>query len=636
MDLQQAIDDGIVIRDSASNDYKCNVCSMQLSGETPMLQHLGGRQHREAGTRYILANAREECPSLRCLVKPAVMEAAEKGVVQVVEAGYRCSICDVTISGVTPLADHLNSNSHKKHSSNDSHVLRPFLEDGVVSRGASSNIFRCCVCLVDLTGQASTLQHLEGKQHREGGAKYVLANPWDNRATLAKLVKPTIIAAARENVVRVGDAGFTCVLCNVTLLSLTPLEDHLSSNGHKNNTPDEETMIFQHPDLRQFLEEGVVTQSNIGNIFKCSVCHVDLTGQTPTLQHVEGKQHREAGARHLLANPKDKRASLRTLVKPMAIAAAESGVVEVTAAGFKCALCAVTLSGVAPLEDHLVSNNHKKRIAQDKAFTSAEAVSALETAFQKNLVIRPVNIPAPISSQGPRAKSKYLYSVISKPRGHVYVFNNTFQGQGRLQRNGAHLDSVNIQKTFEKLGYVVSLLEDLTGEETFEQFRKIRENPELNGVDALIVFILSHGIDPYTFMANDGTEVNFHSIRFSFSDRGCPYMRKKPKIFFANYCRADRMERRQVEEADEPSDLATIHAAVEGVLAIRSPDFGTVFVKSLCDVIGSYGLSIDLRDLYIELGDEMKENEGTKPMWEDYGFKKFFFGPLGGHSEGSD
>lgn len=96
------------------------------------------------------------------------------------------------------------------------------------------------------------------------------------------------------------------------------------------------------------------------------MCHVNLTGETPTLQHVEGKQHREAGARYLLANPKDKRASLRTLVKSMAIAAAESGVIEVSEAGFKCTSCAVTLSGVAPLEDHLVSNNHKKRIAQDK------------------------------------------------------------------------------------------------------------------------------------------------------------------------------------------------------------------------------------------------------------------------------
>lgn len=229
--------------------------------------------------------------------------------------------------------------------------------------------------------------------------------------------------------------------------------------------------------------------------------------------------------------------------------------------------------------------------------------------------------------QGTRAKSKYVYSVISEPRGLVYVFNYTFKGQGKLQRNGAHLDSVNIQKTFEKLGYQIIVLEDLTGEETFEQFEKIRENPELNGVDVLMVFILSHGVDPYTFLANDGTEVNLHSIRFGFSDRKCPYMRNKPKILFANYCRADRMERRELKEAEEPSDMATIHAAAEGVLAKRSPDFGTVFVKSLCDVLDSHGLSLDLRDLYIELWCQMKENDGTKPMWEDYVFKKFFLGP---------
>lgn len=117
----------------------------------------------------------------------------------------------------------------------------------MVSRGASSNILHCFVCCVDLTGQASTLQHLEGKQHREAGAKYVLSNPWDSRATLTKLVKPTIIAAAQENVVQVVDTGFRCVRCKVTLLSLTPLEDHLSSNGHKNSYSDEDMMVFQHP-----------------------------------------------------------------------------------------------------------------------------------------------------------------------------------------------------------------------------------------------------------------------------------------------------------------------------------------------------------------------------------------------------
>ncbi|XP_027223804.2 zinc finger protein 346 isoform X4 [Penaeus vannamei] len=627
MDLQQHLDDGVVSRVATTSDFKCTVCGMQFSGETPILQHLGGRQHREAGARYMLANPGRECVSLRRLVKPVVLAAAGKGEVQAAGAGFRCNLCEVTISGATPLEDHLNSNSHKKHSANDSHVLRPFLEDGVVSRGASSNIFRCCVCCVDLTGQASTQQHLEGKQHREAGAKYVLGNPWDNRATLTKLVKPTILAAAKENVVQVVDTGFRCVRCKVTLLSLTPLEDHLSSNGHKNTHADEETMVFQHPDLRQFLEEGIVIQCYPGNIFKCSVCHVDLTGETPTLQHVEGKQHREAGARHLLANPKDKRASLRTLVKSMAIAAAEAGVVEVSASGFKCTACAVTLSGVAPLEEHLVSNNHKKRVDQDKTPNSCEAVTALETALEKTLVIRPLPAAAPTPSQGTRAKSKYVYSVISEPRGLVYVFNYTFKGQGKLQRNGAHLDSVNIQKTFEKLGYQIIVLEDLTGEETFEQFEKIRENPELNGVDVLMVFILSHGVDPYTFLANDGTEVNLHSIRFGFSDRKCPYMRNKPKIFFANYCRADRMERRELKEAEEPSDMATIHAAAEGVLAKRSPDFGTVFVKSLCDVLDSHGLSLDLRDLYIELWCQMKENDGTKPMWEDYVFKKFFLGP---------
>lgn len=175
------------------------------------------------------------------------------------------------------------------------------------------------------------------------------------------------------------------------------------------------------------------------------------------------------------------------------------------------------------------------------------------------------------------------------------------------------------------MGYDVFVLEDLTGAQTLEAFKSIRGNAALSSVDALIIFILSHGVDPYTFRANDGQEICLHKIRFSFTNRGCPYMKGKPKIFFTNYCRGDQMEKREVDSLEVPCDMVTIHAAIEGVMAHRLKSSGTVFVKCLCEVLNRHARTMDLRELYGEIGDKMRQNKGTRPMWEDYGFERFFF-----------
>lgn len=107
-------------------------------------------------------------------------------------------------------------------------------------------------------------------------------------------------------------------------------------------------------------------------------------------------------------------------------------------------------------------------------------------------------------------------------------------------------------------------------------------------------------------------------------------MRGKPKIFMVNYCRGDQLQKKDIIEFDDievPNDMATIHAAAEGVMAKRNTTTGTIFVSSLCEVLRQHARDLDLRDIYSVLREKMTARNGTKPMWEDYGFKNFKFNP---------
>lgn len=218
--------------------------------------------------------------------------------------------------------------------------------------------------------------------------------------------------------------------------------------------------------------------------------------------------------------------------------------------------------------------------------------------------------------------------MFSSPRGLVHVFNYKFDGQGKKwERLGAEHDSTRLRTTFTKMGYETRLHENLKYQDTMAMLTSICRSRQLMDLDALIFFFLTHGKDPYTFYTNDQNEVNLFNVRGLFTDSQCPAMKGKPKIFFMNYCRGDKMERRELDTVtdESPNDMATIHAAAEGIMAIRSPSRGTHFVDHLCHVLTNYSRSRELRELYCILREEMKES--TKPMWEDYGFRSFYFNP---------
>lgn len=475
--------------------------------------------------------------------------------------------------------------------------LEKALKAGVVRMTVGSG-FECVVCGSPLSGESSVVQHLEGSKHREKSTRYAITHIKNGPQTLIESLPSKTREAAKKGLLLVLDNAVKCTICGNALTGVQQIEDHLAGEDHKKKATSQQMAAIAQP--RPPVPTVPVTVAAIA--------------PQPLQEDKLVQQKLKEGIIMLTDNK----------VQP-----------------YLCPICNnKSFNSSATLLDHLKSKKHKRMEVDVRNKLSVGQADVLPPTSSQELdrrnqpiysgqaeVFPPtsqVGLPSPDLTYG--EQKSYLYSVMSIPRGHVYVFNYTFSGQNHWQRSGAEFDSENLRSTFTQMNYDVFIVKDLTGSETYETFKQIVRDPRLMNVDSLIMFFLSHGKDPYTFYANDRQELNLFNIRHSFIDSKCVFMKGKPKIFFTNYCRGDKMEKKAVDAIEPPNDIVTIHAATEGIKAIRSLDFGTCFVRSLCSVLKRFP-HLELRDIYFHLERAMKENNGTKPMWEDYGFRRFHFNP---------
>ncbi|XP_047491826.1 uncharacterized protein LOC125041107 isoform X2 [Penaeus chinensis] len=126
------------------------------------------------------------------------------------------------------------------------------------------------------------------------------------------------------------------------------------------------------------------------------------------------------------------------------------------------------------------------------------------------------------------------YTIRSDPPGHVYVFNNDFQGQ-ELERRGAKQDSCNLKETFTRMGYEVFLLENLSAQKTMAAVDRIRSDPALANVDVLVMVFLSHGKRAFKFRAQDRETLDLRKIRRNFTHSLCPNLKGKAENFLHEF-----------------------------------------------------------------------------------------------------
>ncbi|CAL4088601.1 unnamed protein product [Meganyctiphanes norvegica] len=212
-------------------------------------------------------------------------------------------------------------------------------------------------------------------------------------------------------------------------------------------------------------------------------------------------------------------------------------------------------------------------------------------------------------------------------KGPVHVFNYVDFPDPRNKRHGSESDSKNIMDTFKNLNHDVHIHTNCTLIETQAKFEELKKNWTLN---ALIIIILSHGTDRYSFQTSDGSIMDLHKLRQMFGDKACPSLKGKPKIFLANFCRGTFPE--YVQDApsypgatlistkpkyEVPHNLVTIHASTEGIKAVRHVHHGSIFIICLCKILKE-NPKWELKIIFNELHRLMKEIHGTTPMWEGF------------------
>ncbi|KAK3853062.1 hypothetical protein Pcinc_040380 [Petrolisthes cinctipes] len=506
-----------------------------------------------------------------------------------------------------------------------------------------------------MTGMEPTEQHLRGSNHKEAAARYAIGHR-DTAPHLLLSLSSLTRKAVTSGVIQQTHLGSTkCTVCDITLTGTRQIEDHLAGDAHKKKCqcqsfglpakpiqPQALPIQFQamsiQPQAMPIQPQAMPFQAHATPIQNQALPiqpqAMSIQHQAMPIQHqAMSIQHQAMSIQHQAMPIQHQAMSIQPIpsgiphpggatalplaggddveVEQLAQQAIDAGHVRQTddvMSPYICITCHKNFNGKQTLYQHLKSNTHRKK------------VNSTTTAMD------PGRSLVQMTSHDP-------YSVRSSPRGVVHVFNYKFDGQGKKwEREGAEHDSTNLRGIFTLMGYEVKVHENLSNEDTREMMKSIRNGKRLKDVDALIFFFLSHGKDPYTFYTNDKIEMNLFNIRYMFTDRRCPAMSSKPKIFFMNYCRGEgqELERREVDTSshDTPNDMVTVHAAAEGIMAYRTSARGTHFVEYLCQVLRSYSRSHELREIYNMVRDEMSARNSTRPMWEDYGFKKFYFNPV--------
>ncbi|XP_077557157.1 caspase-1-like [Haemaphysalis longicornis] len=199
----------------------------------------------------------------------------------------------------------------------------------------------------------------------------------------------------------------------------------------------------------------------------------------------------------------------------------------------------------------------------------------------------------------------------SGKRGKCVIFNyKVFQIQtGLMERTGTDQDVTDLTLRFSELGFEIILYSDLTRARTLDELQKLGEQ-DYSQDDCFVCWILTHGIEQgylYTFDGGKMTEENFMS-----PFRENKGLLGKPKLFFIQACRGDRVDKGKSATFDRAdscaptcriptyADFLVAYSTVPGYLSWSHRVKGSWFVQAVCCVLEKSSGSEDLFALLTE------------------------------------
>lgn len=249
----------------------------------------------------------------------------------------------------------------------------------------------------------------------------------------------------------------------------------------------------------------------------------------------------------------------------------------------------------------------------------------------------------------------FNYNMQHKKRGACLIFNHK-HCDGWNTRKGTSIDRKRLQKTFRSLNFKVVTHNDRTKSQILNEilpegvfiwlfFLPIYSNinfrininylfcilievakADHSDADCLVITLLTHGelaeeVDDEnkTILSHElvcsvvakDKSYPVHEIFQQFTDRKCPTLANKPKLFFIQACQGERLDfglSIQTDEVDAlcafngrrlnifrpQKDFLIVYSSVPGFQSFRNEENGSWFVQALCDELDKSKYTDDL------------------------------------------
>lgn len=148
--------------------------------------------------------------------------------------------------------------------------------------------------------------------------------------------------------------------------------------------------------------------------------------------------------------------------------------------------------------------------------------------------------PAPVGRPFPQyePESDNNYSLTGEKIGICTIFNHrTFNKQ--LERKGTEKDVEVLETLFKSIGYEVDVHNDLKSNDILRILNSLR-NRDYSDCNVFVICVLSHG-DGELIWAKDQMYMT-SQLYDSFTERLCPSLAGKPKLFFIQACKGSSID----------------------------------------------------------------------------------------------
>lgn len=274
------------IKPLGGGKYRCECCDCFIPSLDNIYVHTTGNKHRSFVGDSTEKPSHGHSPYCRYIA-------------QLSDTHFRCSICDLALSGPAAVKNHADGEQHaaalNRYACTD--ILPNF-----------DNTYHCRRCRCKIPSLANVYLHIKAPRHINSLA--------GKRSETAGLDVPKSnvnpIEAGKESiltnraglsgesvtltyVLQLGEARYICKLCNLSLIGQSTVDDHLASTTHANARDK-----YRCDDISP-LERGK---------HYCGCCKCELPNLDGVYRHIKGVRHSE----HLLS---DKRTASTQVAKPV-------------------------------------------------------------------------------------------------------------------------------------------------------------------------------------------------------------------------------------------------------------------------------------------------------------------------------